>query len=37
MRLEIKLVDLKVTDMIMFKTNDKIKIAKSLHNTFKSY
>ena len=29
MRLEIKLVDLKIADMIRFKTNDKIKIAKS--------
>ena len=29
MRLEIKLVDLKITDMIRFKTNDKIKIVKS--------
>ena len=29
MRLEIKLVDLKITDMMRFKTNDKIKIAKS--------
>ena len=29
MRLEIKRVDLKIADMIRFKTNDKIKIAKS--------